>query len=302
MLFATSLTVAATTETFAALHLLWMFPASWLAGLLSALIFPFNLLSIPGWAFGELCCLGLDKEMVRRRSEIHQRYQELRVLRGLDHEEAQQFLATEYPNEVPTVTLSETNAECEINPAPSQRAHHEVVVDVMRHAMWAHGNPSNQHNTSYAALDDIANTRSHSERPISSISHNRIESSSCIPFEDHRSVQRAVLDAIRHSLWINGEPATRALNLATGLIMDLTGGELERSTVVSSLAYPPSSGPEHGGLCRMSADQRSKLAAAATYITSIGDAEPRVRDAELDWIRDNIELVELAATTSPEAV
>jgi hypothetical protein len=55
MLLATSLTVTATTETFAALHLLWMFPASSLAGLLSALIFPFNLLSIPGWAFGELC-------------------------------------------------------------------------------------------------------------------------------------------------------------------------------------------------------------------------------------------------------
>jgi hypothetical protein len=52
----------------------------------------------------------------------------------------------------------------------------------------------------------------------------------------------------------------------------------------------------------MSVDQRSKLAAAATYITSIGDAEPWVRDAELDWIRDNIELVELSATTSPQAV
>ena len=60
MLFAVSLVIIPILDL-SPFHLLWMFPASWGVGFLS-LVFPFSLLSIPGWLFGNLCCLGVDPE------------------------------------------------------------------------------------------------------------------------------------------------------------------------------------------------------------------------------------------------
>jgi hypothetical protein len=42
-----------------------MFPASWAVGFLS-LTFPFSLISIPGWLFGNLCCIGIKSEKTSR--------------------------------------------------------------------------------------------------------------------------------------------------------------------------------------------------------------------------------------------
>ena len=44
-----------------ALHLLWLFPAGFVLGALS-IAFPFSLLSIPGTAFGRVCCIGLTQQ------------------------------------------------------------------------------------------------------------------------------------------------------------------------------------------------------------------------------------------------
>ena len=47
-------------------HLLWMLPAAFIVGMLS-LAFPFSLVSIIGKPFGELCCLGLDRDALKSR-------------------------------------------------------------------------------------------------------------------------------------------------------------------------------------------------------------------------------------------
>jgi len=64
MLFCVSLIAAPTLGS--SLHLLWMFPAAILLGLLS-LSFPFSLLTPPGYYFGLLCSVGLDHNNVKRR-------------------------------------------------------------------------------------------------------------------------------------------------------------------------------------------------------------------------------------------
>jgi hypothetical protein len=41
-------------------HLLWIFPVSFVFGMLS-FVFPFSLLSVPGRTFGTICCIGLTQ-------------------------------------------------------------------------------------------------------------------------------------------------------------------------------------------------------------------------------------------------
>jgi len=51
------------------LHLLWLFPLSFVLGMLS-LAFPFSMISILGIPFGHLCCVGIDQaESARKREE-----------------------------------------------------------------------------------------------------------------------------------------------------------------------------------------------------------------------------------------
>ena len=47
-------------------HLLWMLPAAFIVGMLS-LAFPFSLVSFIGKPFGELCCLGLNRDALKSR-------------------------------------------------------------------------------------------------------------------------------------------------------------------------------------------------------------------------------------------
>ena len=47
------------------LHLLWMFPVSFILGLLSH-GFPLSLLMLPGRVFFGLACIGLDREQARK--------------------------------------------------------------------------------------------------------------------------------------------------------------------------------------------------------------------------------------------
>lgn len=57
MLFAVSLLVVP-IFSFSPIHLLWMFPAGFILGVLSVAV-PFSVLSIPGRIFGAFCCVGL---------------------------------------------------------------------------------------------------------------------------------------------------------------------------------------------------------------------------------------------------
>ncbi len=93
MLFAASILAVASLRL-PSLHVLWMFPASWLLGTLS-LAFPISLLSVPGRLYGMLCCVGLDQEEVERNSRKVARFQEL-LTEGMDPERtAEQVKAEE---------------------------------------------------------------------------------------------------------------------------------------------------------------------------------------------------------------
>jgi hypothetical protein len=59
MMFALSLIIVPMFD-FSPFHLLWMFPVSFVLGMLS-LVFPFSLLSVPGRAFGTICCIGVTQ-------------------------------------------------------------------------------------------------------------------------------------------------------------------------------------------------------------------------------------------------
>ena len=58
MLFALA-TLAVPALAVSPLHLLWLFPVSWILGS-SSIVFPFSLLSLPGHYFGMLCCVRLS--------------------------------------------------------------------------------------------------------------------------------------------------------------------------------------------------------------------------------------------------
>ncbi len=60
MMFALSLIIIPIFG-FSPFHLLWMFPVSFVLGMLS-FVFPFSLLSVPGRTFGAICCIGLTQK------------------------------------------------------------------------------------------------------------------------------------------------------------------------------------------------------------------------------------------------
>lgn len=69
MLFFVSLVVVVALQI-TPLHLLWLFPVSFVLGTFSV-FFPFSLLSILGKPFGYLCCVGIDKaEASREKLEL----------------------------------------------------------------------------------------------------------------------------------------------------------------------------------------------------------------------------------------
>ncbi len=77
------------------LHLLWMLPAAFIVGMLS-LEFPFSLVSLIGKPFGELCCLGLNRDEIALNRQHVERLQEL-VAGGMSPEDAKQELERERP-------------------------------------------------------------------------------------------------------------------------------------------------------------------------------------------------------------
>lgn len=68
-------------------HLLWAFPLSMLLGSLW-LLPPFSLLSIPGWVYGRLVCLGLNAQEVTRNKQRYDRYEWLVTVERLPPDEA----------------------------------------------------------------------------------------------------------------------------------------------------------------------------------------------------------------------
>ena len=73
------------------LHLLWMFPASWILGLFS-LAMPFALLSIPGQVFYRLTCLGMDTELAERNRNRIEKLRELTDAESITVEQARDKL------------------------------------------------------------------------------------------------------------------------------------------------------------------------------------------------------------------
>ncbi len=77
------------------LHLLWMFPTSWILGVLS-IAFPLSLLSIPGKLIRFVSCIGLDmNEMQRRRELVEERVLKMMTLskeKDISMEEAREIL------------------------------------------------------------------------------------------------------------------------------------------------------------------------------------------------------------------
>jgi len=86
MLFIVSLVVVPALSL-SPFHLLWMFPASFILGMLS-LAFPFSLLSVPGQAVFEIVCIGLDQAEVQKNQERTRKLQSIIIEEGLLAEQA----------------------------------------------------------------------------------------------------------------------------------------------------------------------------------------------------------------------
>ena len=69
------------------LHLLWMYPLSFVLGMLS-LVFPFSLLSIPGHLVGWIACIGLNQAEIAIKQERIHKLQELMITESITAEEA----------------------------------------------------------------------------------------------------------------------------------------------------------------------------------------------------------------------
>ena len=93
MLFIVSLVVVLVLEL-SPLHLLWMYPASFVLGMLS-LAFPFSLLSIPGNIVAFIACIGLNQAEVQKNKVRVRRGVELVHREGLTVEEAKKRLEEE---------------------------------------------------------------------------------------------------------------------------------------------------------------------------------------------------------------
>ena len=68
-------------------HLLWMYPASIVIGMLT-LAFPFSLLSIPCQYVAWVACIGLNHEKVAIRKEQIHKIQELMITENISAEDA----------------------------------------------------------------------------------------------------------------------------------------------------------------------------------------------------------------------
>lgn len=73
------------------LHLLWMYPSSFLIGTLS-LMFPFSLLSIPGNLLAKIACVGLDQSEIAIKKERINKMRELILSENITAEEAKEKL------------------------------------------------------------------------------------------------------------------------------------------------------------------------------------------------------------------
>lgn len=93
MLFILSLIVVASLKL-SPFHLLWMYPTSFVLGLLSS-AFPFSLLSIPGQLVRYGACIGLNKDEVRRNRHRIERGTHLVKHDGLTIQEAKEQLDRE---------------------------------------------------------------------------------------------------------------------------------------------------------------------------------------------------------------
>ncbi len=69
------------------LHLLWMYPSSFLLGTLS-LMFPFSLLSIPGNLVAKIACVGLNQAEIAIKKERVRKMRELILNENITAKEA----------------------------------------------------------------------------------------------------------------------------------------------------------------------------------------------------------------------
>jgi len=72
-------------------HLLWMYPASWLLGVLS-LTFPFSFLSFFGNIVGKIICIGLNKKEIEIKKTRMEKMYELMRKENISPEEAKEKL------------------------------------------------------------------------------------------------------------------------------------------------------------------------------------------------------------------
>ena len=73
------------------LHLLWMYPVSFLLGMFS-LVFPFSLLSIPGRLVEWITCIGLNHSEIEIKKKRIQQLQKLITTENITAEEAKKRL------------------------------------------------------------------------------------------------------------------------------------------------------------------------------------------------------------------
>jgi hypothetical protein len=93
LLFIVSLVVVSVSGL-SPFHLLWMYPASVVVGLLS-LAFPFSLLSVPGHLVFWFACIGLNNDEVQRNKQRLERAVYLVKHEGLTVKEAKQRIEQE---------------------------------------------------------------------------------------------------------------------------------------------------------------------------------------------------------------
>ena len=86
MLFIVSLVVVPALSL-SPFHLLWMFPASFIFGMLS-LAFPFSLLSVPGQAVFRVACIGLDQAEVQMNQERIRKLRSVMIKENLSADQA----------------------------------------------------------------------------------------------------------------------------------------------------------------------------------------------------------------------
>ena len=108
MLFMTQIIVV-TTFGLNPLHFLWMIPAAFILGSMS-IIFPFTLISQPGWLYGNLCCLGLDKEVITQ-NKVRLDYARQLISCGHSQDEATRMALEKFPAKKTQTNLDDMHQE-----------------------------------------------------------------------------------------------------------------------------------------------------------------------------------------------